>query len=190
MTSKNNPAPAISDLTPSPAANSPAPSKPLTPSRPLATQQYLYFTETNTDRILDNLDGLRDLVFPRPPHLEGDSEQYSTQEFPSVCLIGLGRCGSNIALDVAELVYNARKFYLNEFNNEDRLSPDKRHAEKGYSPAQWIRSSLRLIPNKATKPVFLVEPLVMLGDLDKDIAGRIRFSRKGEKAVSCATTAK
>ena len=51
MTSKNNPATAISDLTLSPAANSPTPSKPLSPSRPLATQQYLYFTETNTDRI-------------------------------------------------------------------------------------------------------------------------------------------
>lgn len=190
MTSKNNPATAVSDLTLSPAANSPSSSKPLIPSRPLATQQYLYFTETNTDRILDNLDGLRDMVFPRPPHLEGDNEQHNEQEFPSVCLIGLGRCGSNIALDVAELVYNARKFYLNEFNNEDRLSPDKRYAEKGYSPAQWIRNNLRLGPNKATKPVFLVEPLVMLGDLDKDIAGRIRFSRKGEKAASCATTAK
>ena len=130
MTSKNNPAPVVSDLTLSPAANSPAPmpSKPLLPSRPLATQQYLYFTETNTDRILDNLDGLRDMVFPRPSHLEGDNEQHNDQEFPSVCLIGLGRCGSNIALDVAELVYNARKFYLNEFNNEDRLSPDKRFA--------------------------------------------------------------
>ena len=112
MTSKNNPATAISDLTLSPAANSPTPSKPLSPSRPLATQQYLYFTETNTDRILDNLDGLRDMVFPRPPHLEGDNEQHNDQEFPSVCLIGLGRCGSNIALDVAELVYNARKLSL------------------------------------------------------------------------------
>jgi len=84
MTSKNNPATAVSDLTLSPAANSPSPSpsKPLIPSRPLATQQYLYFTETNTDRILDNLDGLRDMVFPRPPHLEVDGEQRSEQEFP------------------------------------------------------------------------------------------------------------
>ncbi|MCT7233237.1 hypothetical protein, partial [Salmonella enterica] len=65
--------------------------------RPLATQQYLYFTETNTDRILDNLDGLRDMVFPRLPHQEVDGEPRSEQEFPSVCLIGLGRCGSNIA---------------------------------------------------------------------------------------------
>lgn len=35
--------------------------------------------------------------------------------------------------------------------------------------------------NKGIKPVCLDEPLVMLGDLDKDIAGRIRFSRKGER---------
>lgn len=190
MTSKNNTATAVSDLNPSPAANSPSSPKPLVPSRPLSTQQYLYFTETNTDRILDNLDGLRDMVFPRPPHLEGDNEQHNDQEFPSVCLIGLGRCGSNIALDVAELVYNARKFYLNEFNNEDRPSNDRRATEKGYSPAQWIKNNLRIGNSKASKPVFLVEPLVMLGDLDKDIAGRIRFSRKGEKAVSFATTAK
>ena len=29
---------------------------------------------------------------------------------------------------------------------------------------------------KSNKPVFLIEPLVMLGDLDKDIEGRIRYS--------------
>ncbi len=176
---------AVSDLTLSPAANGPEVSKPSSPPRPLSTQQYLYFTETNTDRILDNLDGLRDTVFPRPPHLVDDEYDRAQQEFPSVCLIGLGRCGSNIALDVAELVYNARKFYLNEFNAED-----KGYNDKGYSPAQWIRNNLRLGTSKVSKPVFLVEPLVMLGDLDKDIAGRIRFSRKGEKSGFCATTAK
>nr|BFE90954.1 hypothetical protein GCM10020185_14900 [Pseudomonas brassicacearum subsp. brassicacearum] len=111
-------------------------------------------------------------MFPRPPHLVEDESDRAQQEFPSVCLIGLGRCGSNIALDVAELVYNARKFYLNEFNAED-----KAYSDKGYSPAQWIRNNLRLGTSKASKPVFLVEPLVMLGDLDKDIAGRIRFFR-------------
>ena len=120
MTSKNNSATVVSDvLLPAPAEK-PSGSQSLSTARPLATQQYLYFTETNTDRILDNLDGLRDMVFPRPPHLEGDNDPRNEQEFPSVCLIGLGRCGSNIALDVAELVYNARKFYLNEFSNEDK----------------------------------------------------------------------
>jgi hypothetical protein len=144
--------------------------------QPVPAQSYLYFTETDTDRILDNLDGLRDMVFPPSIHFE-EPENRSDQQFPSVCLIGLGRCGSNIALDVAELVYNARTFYLNQLNNDDRLRDDK-----GYSPARWIRNNLRLVQNKSSKPVFLVEPLVMLGDLDKDIAGRIRFSRKGEKS--------
>lgn len=148
----------------------------LAPLRSVPTQQYLYYTEPDIQRILDNLDGLRDLVFPQNLHAEDENQLRLEQQFPSVCLIGLGRCGSNIALDVAELVYNARTFFLNEFNNEDRHK-----GETGYSPARWIRQNLRLVQNKAMKPVFLVEPLVMLGDLDKDIAGRIRFSRQGER---------
>lgn len=177
MTNKNDSAGAISGPLNAAVAEKAAglPSTYYRP-KPIPAQQYMYFTETDTDRILDNLDGLRDTVFPQSIHIE-DNVLRSEQQFPSVCLIGLGRCGSNIALDVAELVYNARKFYLNQFENEDRLSEDKR-----YSPGRWIRNNLRLVQNKASKPVFLVEPLVMLGDLDKDIAGRIRFSRKGEKS--------
>jgi hypothetical protein len=174
MTHKNDTASAVSGL----LLN--APSAPVIRGayspQPMPAHQYLYFTETDTDRILDNLDGLRDIVLPLSIHIEDQEELRRDQQFPSVCLIGLGRCGSNIALDVAELVYNARKFYLNQFSNEDRMAD-----EKGYSPARWIRNNLRLVQNKSAKPVFLVEPLVMLGDLDKDIAGRIRFSGKGEK---------
>lgn len=136
-------------------------------------EQYMYFTESDIDRILDNLDGLRSLVFP-PVNHDDDAER-RVQHFPSVCLIGLGRCGSNIALDVASLVYNARQFYLSEFNSEEKTV-----AEQDFRPTRWIRSNLLRAPSKDTKPVFLIEPLVMLGDLDKDIEGRIRFSRKGE----------
>lgn len=136
-------------------------------------EQYMYFTESDIDRILDNLDGLRSLVFP-PVNHDDDAER-RVQHFPSVCLIGLGRCGSNIALDVASLVYNARQFYLSEFNSEEKTV-----AEQDFRPTRWIRSNLLRTPSKDTKPVFLIEPLVMLGDLDKDIEGRIRFSRKGE----------
>ncbi|MDK1394114.1 hypothetical protein QN071_01025, partial [Pseudomonas protegens] len=74
MTSKNKPANAVSEMTLTSPTTSPSDPKPLSSSRPLSTQQYLYFTETNTDRILDNLDGLRDTVFPRPPHLEGEPD--------------------------------------------------------------------------------------------------------------------
>lgn len=176
MTSKNTPATVISELL-SATAPTAYGSRSYYSQPTLSPQQYLYFTEPDTQRILDNLDGLRDLVFPPSLHVEDDAQLRLDQQFPSVCLIGLGRCGSNIALDVAELVYNARTFYLNEFNNDDRVGNDPT-----YNPARWIRNNLRLVQAKSAKPVFLVEPLVMLGDLDKDIAGRIRFSRKGEKS--------
>ncbi|MEH8020684.1 hypothetical protein [Rheinheimera metallidurans] len=136
----------------------------------------MYFTERDLNKILTNLDALRTSVFP-VQNPDNEIESRKQQNFPSVCLIGLGRCGSNIALDVASLVYNARNFYLNEFNNEEKQS-----REQEYQPMRWIKRSLHLSNSQALKPVFLIEPLVMLGDLDKDIEGRIRFSHKGESS--------
>jgi len=145
------------------------------PPSALAAGQYQYFTERDFDRILRNLDGLRAKVFPsEAPH--ESTETRSDKHFPSVCLIGLGRCGSNIALDVALLAYNIRQFYMNEFNAEEKSS-----AEKDRKPGSWIRRNFRLSSGDALKPVFLIEPMVMLGDLDKDIRGRIQFSRRGEQ---------
>jgi len=130
---------------------------------------HLYFTEKDLSRILTNLDTLRNDVYPTP--FEQEAEQKKSQPFPSVCLIGLGRCGSNIALDVASLVHSARNYYLNEFHNEM-----KKAKEREGSSLKWIKRSLKLQNKKSDKPVFLIEPLVMLGDLDKDIEGRIRYS--------------
>ena len=126
-------------------------------------------------RILGNLDVLRNEVYPE---VNGHEENLrSLPNFPSVCLIGLGRCGSNIALDVASLVHNARNFYLNEFHDQERLA-----REKEPRTLKWIQRQLHIPEHNAVKPVFLIEPLVMLGDLDKDIEGRIRFSSKGAKS--------
>ena len=130
---------------------------------------HLYFTEKDLSRILNNLDTLRDEVYPTP--LEQEDQPKKSQPFPSVCLIGLGRCGSNIALDVASLVHSARNYYLDEFHNEM-----KKAKEQEGSSLKWIKRSFKLQSKKSNKPVFLIEPLVMLGDLDKDIEGRIRFS--------------
>lgn len=152
-----------------------APSPP-SASDTLVTDPYMYFTERDLDKILANIDALRNSVFP-VINPDADIESRSPQNFPSVCLIGLGRCGSNIALDVASLVYNARNFYLNEFENEERET-----REQEYRPMRWIKRGLHLSSAQDVKPVFLIEPLVMLGDLDKDIEGRVRFSNKGEKA--------
>jgi hypothetical protein len=129
----------------------------------------LYFTEKNLARILSNLDTLRNDVYPSP--LDEEEGQKKSQPFPSVCLIGLGRCGSNIALDVASLVHSARNYYLNEFHSEMQKAKDREG-----SSLKWIKRSLKIQDKKTHKPVFLIEPLVMLGDLDKDIEGRIKFS--------------
>jgi hypothetical protein len=136
-------------------------------------EPYMYFTERDLDQILANLDHLRETVFPNM-FSEGQAQAGRQQYFPSVCLIGLGRCGSNIALDVAALVHSARSFYLQELDNEE-----KRAREKEVGPLRWIRKSLNLPAPNTVKPVFLIEPMVMLGDLDKDIEGRIRFSNRG-----------
>ncbi len=141
-----------------------------------AGDSYMYFTERDLNKILTNLDALRASVFPLSDP-DNEIQSRKQQHFPSVCLIGLGRCGSNIALDVASLVYSARNFYLSEFNNEAQQS-----REQEYRPMRWIKRSLHLANTQTVKPVFLIEPLVMLGDLDKDIEGRIRFSHKGEKS--------
>lgn len=132
-----------------------------------------YFTEKDLTRILSNLDVLRSDVYPQENN-ELENEKV-TPNFPSVCLIGLGRCGSNIALDVAYLVHNARNYYLNEFHDEEN-----KRREKESRAVKWIQRSLKLTGDQIIKPIFLMEPLVMLGDLDKDIEGRVRFSSKGE----------
>lgn len=143
------------------------------PVVPARAARYQFYTERDFERILRNLDGLRSSVFP--PDAQHDSlETRSNKQFPSVCLIGLGRCGSNIALEVALLAYNIRQFYLSEFNAEEKTSTEKEHRR----PLGWLRRGLHLSSPEEHKPVFLIEPIVMLGDLDKDILGRIRFSRR------------
>ncbi|MGF1695129.1 hypothetical protein L4C54_05570 [Vibrio lamellibrachiae] len=124
-----------------------------------------YFTEMHIDTILENLDIVRKSMFERET-LEGELEQ----KFPSVCLIGLGRCGSNIALDVATLVYNARGNYLSDEASE--IKP----YEQDRGPVSWLKGRLSGSSDSKGHPVYLIEPVVMVGDLDKDIEGRIRYS--------------
>ncbi|RBO84646.1 hypothetical protein [Marinomonas aquiplantarum] len=132
--------------------------------------EHLYYTEPNLEKILENLDVVRGQIHP-PVTTEGP--QNVDQVFPSVCLIGLGRCGSNIALDVASLVYDARANYMREVENQELLD-----TEREFRPMRWIRKHLPIEGKDGFKPVFLIEPIVLLGDLDKDIEGRIRFSNQ------------
>ncbi len=132
-----------------------------------------FFTEKNLDKILHNLDVIRRDVYPNLP----EEIELSEQNFPSVCLIGLGRCGSNIALEVSSLVYNARTYYLDELRDHEI----KRNEKEG-GPMNWIRNRLHIEGGDGHRPVFLIEPIVMLGDLDKDIVGRIKYSALAENS--------
>lgn len=127
-----------------------------------------YYTERNLERILDNLDEFRGTIFPHGASLDRNG---SAVEFPSVCLIGLGRCGSNIALEVATMVYRAKTTY---FSAMEARANDQRKTD--YPPLAWVRNRFRNEGEKSQAPVFLIEPIVVVGDLDKDIVGRIRYS--------------
>lgn len=126
-----------------------------------------YYTERNLEKILDNLDEFRSSILPARTGQEHDG----SDEFPSVCLIGLGRCGSNIALDVATMVYRAKTNY---FHAMEARASEQRKTDR--PPVSWLRNRLRHEGERGQAPVFLIEPVVVVGDLDKDIVGRIRYS--------------
>jgi len=142
-------------------------------SKDVTLNEHLYYTEENLDNILENLDIVRRQIYP---NLDPESD-INDQNFPSVCLVGLGRCGSNIALDVATLVYNARSNYMADLELQDNPK-----VEGEFRPMRWIQKHLPMEIKGEPRPVFLIEPVVMLGDLDKDIEGRIRFSSQNGRS--------
>jgi hypothetical protein len=126
-----------------------------------------YYTERNLEKILDNLDEFRTSILSGTAGPERDG----ANDFPSVCLIGLGRCGSNIALDVATMVYRAKTNY---FHAMEARANEQRKTDR--PPVAWLRNRFRHEGERGQTPVFLIEPVVVVGDLDKDIVGRIRYS--------------
>ena len=126
-----------------------------------------YYTERNPEKILENLDAFRNSIFP--PSASGEVNK--SNDFSSVCLVGLGRCGSNIALEVATMVYRAKTSYF------DAMEARTQNLQRNDSPPMvWIRNKFKTEAEKGSAPIFLIEPIVVVGDLDKDIVGRIRYS--------------
>ena len=131
--------------------------------------EHIYFIEDDTLRILDNLAELKSQIYPL--HDNFTEEDQKQAQFPSVCLVGLGRCGSNVSLDLANLVYNARNYYLNDFQKSE-----SHNKQKPSSATNWIKKSLGIKEAYDKRAAFLIEPFVILGDLDQDIDGRVRYS--------------
>lgn len=135
----------------------------------IALSDHIYFIENDTQRILENLNELKKQIYPINDSYS--EEDQANSQFPSVCLVGLGRCGSNISLDLANLVYNARNYYMNDFKKSENDNQNKTSLT-----STWIRRTLGLPKKHDKRAAFLIEPFVILGDLDQDIDGRVRYS--------------
>jgi len=140
----------------------------------LPKSKHIYFVEDDTQRVLENLLELKNQIYPI--HDKFTQQDQAQAQFPSVCLVGLGRCGSNISLDLANLVYNARNYYLNDFQKSDA-----KHKTKSSAATKWIKKSIGFSKPYDKRAAFLIEPFVILGDLDQDIDGRVRYSYMDEK---------
>jgi hypothetical protein len=128
-----------------------------------------YYIIKSVDTIMEHLRGFGRTIEPVE---EGEGSGY-LPKFPSVCLLGLGRCGTNIALGVSILAYQAKLSFLTppvKEAQEPDIPKDGRLEELN----RWFRSAI--LRKRDKEALYLVEPIVIVGDLDVDISGRIEAS--------------
>lgn len=134
-------------------------------------QHSKYFISHKLPTIVDNVNKFRRKIFPN----YSAEEDANVPDFPSVSIVGLGRCGSNISLDVVSLVSKAKQSYLDEISTGATELPTN-------SSHSWLKNLVSSAQARNKRNVFLVEPVVLVGDLDRDISGRIHYtaSKQGE----------
>lgn len=123
----------------------------------------------------------RDLSEIRQGLLDFTAEMTQKQRatLPSVCLLGLGRCGTNIAVGVSTLAYRAKKAFLSVASKDESETEGSKKKSAGTTMSatwDWLRLRLPWRRGDVKPSVYLVEPIVLVGDLDVDIGGRIRAS--------------
>src|SRR5215469_1984113 len=121
----------------------------------------------------------------QPPRSSG--EHTANAALPTVGIIGMGRCGTNIAIELANLVYEQRKIGIKELSRRaggqtKRPAPTEKTSEPGQSgsgngkagaPSFWAR----LFGAKSDRDqVFLVDPVILTADLDGDTTQRIKVA--------------
>jgi hypothetical protein len=120
-------------------------------------------------------------------HTRSSREHSNDGALPTVGIIGMGRCGTNIAIDLANLVYEQRKIGIKELSHRSgavvkRQSTTGKTSESGQTgsgkkkvspPSFWER----LFGGKSNRDqVFLVDPVILAADLDGDTTQRIRVA--------------
>ena len=138
-------------------------------------------TQSNVEDILQRLKGFAQSL---KQQTRSSGEQTANVALPTVGIIGMGRCGTNIAIDLANLVYEQRKIGIKELSrrarNLKRPSPAEKTSEssgsangKASAPSFWER----IFGEKSARDqVFLVDPVILTADLDGDTTQRIKVA--------------
>jgi hypothetical protein len=143
-------------------------------------------TQLNVEDILQRLKAFAQSLKPHN-RSSGGHRGDPTVALPTVGIIGMGRCGTNIAIDLANLVYEQRKIGIRELSRRGRAmakrqSTTGKTSESGQTgsgkgkvdgPSFWERLF-------GAKPdhdqVFLVDPVILTADLDGDTTQRIKVA--------------
>jgi hypothetical protein len=141
-------------------------------------------TQFNVEDILQRLKAFAQSL---KHQTRSSAEQTANAALPTVGIIGMGRCGTNIAIDLANLVYEQRKIGIKELSRRARSrakshSSAEKNSESGQTgsgngkaagPSFWER----LFGEKSDRDqVFLVDPVILTADLDGDTTQRIKVA--------------
>ncbi|MFZ1426656.1 MAG: hypothetical protein WAS21_07810 [Geminicoccaceae bacterium] len=139
-------------------------------------QVITFFIQKSLDVVWENL-----ATFAKTISVDrGDAQKVNlvietSKIYPSVCLLGLGRCGSNIAVGVSALVYNAQEAQKRQ-SDQKPLPQSATSQDQAIFPSEgWVRRGFDRISKgfmgnaRLSTGLFLTEPIVFVGDLNKDI---------------------
>jgi hypothetical protein len=106
-------------------------------------------------------------------------EQQSGKKIPPFMVIGLGRCGSHITSILAEIVGSAFEFPKGENTNDDIKSEEVERKSAG----GWLSLFNRRKITDPNSQAILIEPLMIVGDVDETTFGDISRLLDNNKSV-------
>ena len=141
-------------------------------------------TQIPVEDILQRLKAFSRSLKPRTGSSRKDNGEVT---LPTVGIIGMGRCGTNIAIDLANLVYEQRKIGLKELSRRGRTATTPKLSganssesaqagsrKKSAAPRSFWERLFGARPGR--DPVFLVDPVILAADLDGDTTQRIKVA--------------
>ena len=141
-------------------------------------------TQIPVEDILQRLKAFSRSLKPRTGSSRKDNGEVT---LPTVGIIGMGRCGTNIAIDLANLVYEQRKIGINELSRRGRTATTPKLSganssesaqagsrKKSAAPRSFWERLFGARPGR--DPVFLVDPVILAADLDGDTTQRIKVA--------------